>query len=417
MSSGLPAEFGPFRLIRRLGAGGMAEVFLAETMAADGTPRRVACKRLHAALGQDLAATQLLLEEARLAMRFDHPAIAQTFELGRHEQTFYFLLEYVDGADLGTLQAVLEARDQRLPLGAVLWIGEAVANALDYAHTLTDERGEPLGIVHRDISPQNILLSRDGAVKVIDFGVAKVASRLQHTAAGIIKGKYAYMSPEQAGAVAVDARADIFALGVCLYELLTGQPLFRGLSGASPYAILRAVRETEAPPLFPDVAGVPREVAAAVQGALVRDPRARTPSMRALADALAACRARFAPQFDAAAMAAEVGRILHLQSPEEAAAAQAVPQLAPREFVASRISVVSRAPVQPIAVPHRPPRGPIPALTQAVPSVAAEPTWARPGWWPTRRTVLPLLWLGSGAALLASGWGLMALWLRHQGGH
>lgn len=411
MSGGLPADFGPFRLLRRLGAGGMAEVFLAETAAADGSPRLVACKRLHAAFGEDLAATQLLLEEARLAMRFDHPNIAQTFELGRHESGFYFLLEYVDGADLGSLQAVLEARGQRLPLGAVLWIGRAMANALAYAHTLTDERGEPLGVVHRDVSPQNILLSRRGDVKLIDFGVAKVASRLQHTAAGVIKGKYAYMSPEQANASAVDARSDIFSLAVCLHELLTGQPLFRALQGASPFAILRAVRETDAPPLFPDVPGVPADVAAVIAQALGRDPTLRTPSMQRLAEALDDCCQRHAPLWTADLLAAEVERLLALQSPQEAAAALQVPGLAAREFVASRISVVARAPTQAVALPARVPRGLVPvAVVPALPAQGPR----RPAWWPSRRTLLPLLWVGGAALLLASGWGLMALWLRRS---
>jgi serine/threonine-protein kinase len=340
----------------------MAEVFLAMTTTASGEERLVALKRMHAPLAEDPATVEVLVTEAKLAMRFDHPNIAQTFELGCHEHMWFFLLEYVEGADLGTIAGILESRGERMSVPAALWIAHGMALGLAHAHALQDDAGQPLGIVHRDVSPQNVLVSTNGEVKLIDFGVAKVASRLKQTGAGIIKGKYAYMSPEQASAEAVDARSDIFALGICLHELLSGGPLFRSQTGGSPYAILQAVREAPVPPL---AAHVPRTVAALVDGALQRQPQRRLASMAALAAELQRALGRLAPAYGPQQLADEITSILARQRGSMAPVSRSgVARLGRHEYQASQRSVIVRPPAA-IAQPARSPRA-----ERAIPAAA-----------------------------------------------
>jgi len=450
-----PQPFGPYELLRRLGRGGMAEVFLAKAASARGETRLVALKRMHAQLSEDQSAVEMLVQEARLCMRFNHDNIAQTFELGCHDSTYFFIMEYVDGVDLGTLATVAENRKARLDPAAVAYIAAGMARGLSYSHELCDENGQRLGIVHRDVSPQNVLISRHGEVKLIDFGVAKVASRIQQTMAGIIKGKYAYMSPEQASAETIDARSDVFSLGICMHEMFSGRPLFRGLGGSSPFAILRAVRDEPIALVHNLAPGLPLDLSRIVHKALERNVARRYPSMAALADDLEAWLHRAAPRFDGPALA-EYARSMVAEAPagtlpQNAIATPPIAKMRGEEFEPSQMSVVAASPLELARTPPRRPPAPQPGEVAAPaaggarlpsmmfprahmtpqqraeldsagarglspPSLSAPPpalaVEAEHEMRPSRRVVLQFLWVGVVALLLALTWSVLATLLR-----
>jgi serine/threonine protein kinase len=261
-------RFGPYFLLRLIASGGMAEVYLARTGAASGQDRLVALKMLPSDLSADQEFIEGLVEEARLSVQLHHPSIASIFDLGRIDGIYHISMEFVDGADLFRLLVRTSDAGQFIPLESVAHIGREVALALDHAHTLTDEQGRPLNIVHRDVSPQNLLLGWDGAVKLCDFGIAKAASRQSRTLAGVIKGKFSYMSPEQARGDDVDARSDIFSAGVCLWEALCGEMLHQV---DDPMALLDQVRRADIDPPSSRRSEVPPELDRIVLRALARD--------------------------------------------------------------------------------------------------------------------------------------------------
>ncbi|MCB9597615.1 MAG: serine/threonine protein kinase [Sandaracinaceae bacterium] len=219
--------FGRYQLIERIGIGGMAEVFRATQRGAAGFERAVAIKRILPQIAADPQVVAMFVEEAKLAVQLAHPNIAQVFDLGEVDGSYFIAMEYVDGHSAETLIQRLVEQGRRLPFDAVCHILCEVAEALHYAHFAEDSAGRPLGIIHRDVSPQNILLSFGGEVKVIDFGLAKAANRLSQTQDGIVKGKLAYLSPEQAHGKTIDRRSDVFALGICAWEMLTGRRAFK----------------------------------------------------------------------------------------------------------------------------------------------------------------------------------------------
>jgi eukaryotic-like serine/threonine-protein kinase len=235
----LPAgtQIGKYVVQRKLAEGGMAEIFLASSFGPEGFEKQVIIKRIRPAFADDASFIDMFVSEARLVSRLNHANIVQIFDFDRHENTFYIAMEYIRGKSLA--QAHQRARELSVPLLPALaaQIISEVARGLSFAHRLT-ERGQPLGLVHRDVTPQNILLSYEGAVKLTDFGIAKAGSRA--STVGMLKGKFAYMSPEQSRGEPVDARTDIFALGITFWELLTGGRLF---DGDSDIAVLRAVQE------------------------------------------------------------------------------------------------------------------------------------------------------------------------------
>ncbi|NVB78792.1 MAG: tetratricopeptide repeat protein [Kofleriaceae bacterium] len=219
-------QFGKYTLIRKIGTGGMAEVFLARTTVAQGLNKTLVIKKIHTAYARSRQFVTMFVDEAKIALGLNHPNIIQVFDFGAVGDTYFLAMEHVEGLDLlRLLQEAAKAR-VRLPYGLSAYIVQQLAKGLDYAHRKTDEFGEPLGIVHRDISPQNILLSWDGGVKIVDFGIAR--ARDVHEEQGVIKGKFAYMSPEQARGETVDCRSDVFAAGIVLYELVCARPLFHG---------------------------------------------------------------------------------------------------------------------------------------------------------------------------------------------
>jgi serine/threonine-protein kinase len=231
--------FGRYSLLGRLAVGGMAEIYLAKELVDGAVEREVVVKVLKPELAQDPDFVLLFRDEARIATQLRHPYIAHVYESGQIAGKHYIAMEWIDGVTLSSHMKRLRRNGERVPLPIGLRIASDVAEALAYAHNAKAADGEPLGIVHRDVSPQNIVVSFDGVVKLLDFGVAKAKSRLSTTSTGTVRGKFAYMSPEQCvGTEEVDPRSDIFSLGVVLYELVTGASLFER---ETDFATMRAV--------------------------------------------------------------------------------------------------------------------------------------------------------------------------------
>jgi hypothetical protein len=305
-----------FALQRFLGAGGMAEVFLAEAVGLLGTKRVAAVKRVRRDLVDNVELCAMFLDEARLAAELHHPNIVEVYGFGTggpgsHVRP-YIAMELVEGLPLATLIRHSALAHRPLPLAAVTEIGCALSSALHYAHTLRRHDGEPLRIVHRDVSPHNVLIARDGRVKLIDFGIARAATRATHTKTGHMRGKLAYAAPEQLAGGNVDARTDVFALGVLLYEAAT---LTRPFSGDSEPAVVAAILEGRKPQLVelrPDA----QPLADAVERAMALDPQARYQSAAELEDALdrTSARSDSGPQA-LAELVAMVERDLEKQQP------------------------------------------------------------------------------------------------------
>ncbi len=255
---------GRYVIKRKLAEGGMAEIFLASAVGPEGFAKDVVIKVVRSFLANDSQFVQMFIAEARLASRLNHANVVQIFDFGKHGDSYYLAMEYVRGASLWDLRK--RCRDLKVPVPPTLAaeVGAQVARGLQYAHALSDA-GQRIGVVHRDVTPHNVLLSFEGAVKLTDFGIAKATST--HTAPGMLKGKFAYMSPEQSRGEKVDARSDIFALGVVLWELLTGGRLF---DGDSDLAVLRAVQESLIAPPARLNADVPAELSDVVMKALAR---------------------------------------------------------------------------------------------------------------------------------------------------
>ncbi|MFI5289596.1 MAG: serine/threonine protein kinase, partial [Polyangia bacterium] len=217
---------GPYRLLSQLAVGGMAEIYVAKTAGVGGFEKLIALKVIHPNFSEDPEFVQMLVDEAKLSVQLQHANIVQTFDLGRIDEQYYIAMELIDGIDLYRLLRQASEKEIDFPFEVAAFIAQETSSGLDYAHRKRDSKGRPLKIVHRDVSPQNVLVSYDGQVKIVDFGIAKAALRGQQTAAGVIKGKYYYMSPEQAWGDPIDARSDVFSTGILLYEMLVGQMLY-----------------------------------------------------------------------------------------------------------------------------------------------------------------------------------------------
>jgi serine/threonine protein kinase len=271
-------KLGRYELLRNLAVGGMAELFVARASGLEGFEKLVVLKRILPQLATNADFIKMFLDEARIAALLHHPNIAQVYDFGRAGESYFFTMEYVPGKDL---REILRAAKRRggIPLEHALGIILGVAAGLHYAHERVGIDGEPLGIVHRDVSPANVLVTRDGGVKLVDFGVAKARSRQTETRAGTLKGKIAYMSPEQCKGEEVDRRSDVFALGILLYELSTGTRLFKG---DNEFAILREIATQDVPPPSSRTADYPPELEAIVLRALKREPAERYPTAEEL---------------------------------------------------------------------------------------------------------------------------------------
>ena len=234
-----------YLLLDKIAAGGMAEVYRAKSLGVEGFEKIVAVKRILPALAEDAEFVRMFISEAKIAGLLSHANIAQILELGRIEGTHFIAMEYVWGKDLRRILTRFAHLRQPMPPPMAAWIVAKMLEALDHAHRKRGPDGRPLGIIHRDVSPQNVLVSYDGLVKLIDFGIAKAAGRADQTRAGVIKGKLAYMSPEQVRGLPIDHRSDLFATTSCFYELLTGHKAF---DGASDIDVIDRVREARCDP-------------------------------------------------------------------------------------------------------------------------------------------------------------------------
>jgi serine/threonine-protein kinase len=269
----LPRRFGPYLLVDKIGEGGMAEIFLAHGTVGLGAHKRLVVKQILPLLAQNQSFCQLLINEAKLSAKLSHSAVVQVFDLGREDDSLYIAMEYVEGVDLRQLLRECARKQVSLPLEHALYIVLQVLEGLEYAHGKCDESGQSLGIVHRDVSPSNVLLSMEGEVKLCDFGIARalgVASAIPDDA---IQGKAGYMSPEAANGENIDGRADLFSVGIILWELLSGRRLYKGEKGKPPPLAL--AQQAEIPPLsLPGMMGE-AELQRIVGKALQKDIAAR----------------------------------------------------------------------------------------------------------------------------------------------
>ncbi|MCE9580197.1 MAG: serine/threonine protein kinase, partial [Deltaproteobacteria bacterium] len=276
-------RFGKYLLVGELGFGGMAEVFLAVQRGLEGFVKVVTLKRVLPHLSRSPEFVRMFIDEARLAARLEHANIVRTYEFGEHEGRYYTVMEYLPGEDLVSILKCAKATGQPLPLSVAATIVAHLCNGLHFAHELTDQAGRSLGLVHRDINPSNAIITYAGEVKIIDFGIAKSSANSNQTVAGTIKGKLAYMSPEQILARGVDRRSDVFSLGIVLWELVTGRPLF---SRSNESATLYAIMNDPIPRAGRVRADVPEELEAIIATALARTPADRFDSAEEMRVAL-----------------------------------------------------------------------------------------------------------------------------------
>jgi eukaryotic-like serine/threonine-protein kinase len=267
-----PLPFGKYYLLERINVGGMAEVFKAKTFGVEGFERLLAVKRILPNIAEDEEFITMFIDEAKIAVQLQHANIAQIFDLGKVDESFFIALEYVHGRDLRSIFDRMRSRGEAVPIAMACYMVMQVCEGLDYAHNKRDGQGRELHLVHRDISPQNVLIGYEGEVKLIDFGIAKAAGKASKTQAGILKGKFGYMSPEQVRGLPIDRRSDIFAVGIVLYELLTGERLF---VGESDFSTLEKVRNVEIVPPSSYNKKIPPELEKLVLKALARDPEDR----------------------------------------------------------------------------------------------------------------------------------------------
>ncbi len=235
-------QYGKYFLVKKLAEGGMAEIFLAKQIGVERFEKNVVVKRMLAHLSGVQDFVSMFLDEARLAATLAHPNVVQILDLGLEEGCYFIAMEYLAGEDFSTVIRAAAKRGSYVPLNVVLKVVADAAHGLNFAHEVVDTKGQKLNIVHRDVSPSNIFVTYNGQVKMLDFGIAKAESRVTNTTAGVVKGKYQYMSPEQASSGPVDRRSDVYSLGVCLYEAVTNS---RPFARESDLAVLNAVLKNE----------------------------------------------------------------------------------------------------------------------------------------------------------------------------
>ncbi len=267
-----PIPFGKYTLLERISVGGMAEVFRAKTFGVEGFERLVAVKRILPNIAEDKEFIRMFVEEAKLAVQLNHANIAQITDLGVVDGAYYIAIEHVHGRDLKSVFERMHSRNEVTPASHACFIAMKVCEGLDYAHNKRDQSGGELSLVHRDVSPQNVIVSFEGEIKLIDFGIAKAVGTTITTQSGVLKGKLGYMSPEQVRGLPVDRRADVFACGIVLSEMLTGERLF---VGESDFSTLEKVRNVDISPPTMHNRKIPEELERIVMKALAREPSAR----------------------------------------------------------------------------------------------------------------------------------------------
>lgn len=273
---------GPYRIERRLATGGMAEVFVAHRLGPHGFQKRLALKCILPQHARDPDFVSMFIDEARLAAQLEHPSIVQVFDFGEAQGTLFLAMEYVDGTNVNRLLRAVAANRDAVPLASALHVGAEAARALAYAHHAVDDHGNALSIVHRDVSPANLLLTKRGQVKLSDFGIARCAQSDHRTDDGHVRGKLGYMSPEQVSGMPIDGRSDVFTLGTVIAEMLIGEPLF---GAGTDLDVLLRIRNADLGVLDRRGRAVPQDVRAVLGAALSKRPEER-PEAGALAEAL-----------------------------------------------------------------------------------------------------------------------------------
>ncbi len=268
-----------YRVVEKLESGGMAEVFRAESEGLQGFRKQVAIKRVLPHLSEKKRFIAMFLDEARVTAQLTHSNCVQVFDIGVGDNAYFIVMEYVDGANLKSIAESLKKQGKDFPVAAAAFIAQEICKGLSYAHELTDQNGMPLNIVHRDMSPPNVLVTKYGEVKIVDFGLAKASSQLEKSEPGIIKGKFSYLSPEAAMGQEVDSRTDIFAVGIILWELLAGQRLFLG---ETDFQTVKKVQQAQVPPISQVNRKVPPELERIVNKALAKDNLTRYGTAREL---------------------------------------------------------------------------------------------------------------------------------------
>ncbi|MGZ8830109.1 MAG: protein kinase domain-containing protein, partial [Thermoanaerobaculia bacterium] len=400
-------RFGQYVLLERIASGGMAEVWKARMRGVEGFQKIVAIKKILPHLSDNQEFIEMFVDEAKLAAQLNHNNIVHIYDLGKIGNSFYIAMEYVDGHDLKSILKRANDRDSPLGVEIALFVASKVASALDYAHRKRDYDEKEMSLVHRDVSPQNVLISQDGDIKLCDFGIAKAASKASHTQVGALKGKIQYMSPEQAAGKPIDRRSDIFALGTVLFEMLTGRKLF---TGDSEISILEQVREARGvpPSQFND------EVTAQIDGVVFKahekDPAARYQTAGEMARDIDSILYEFRPTPTSADLAIYMHRIWS-DEPARPKVEESEPiaerddsELAPARTVAA-VAAAAAAP----AVVTEGPRGPA-----TTPGGTAMPAWEGPsiGTRETKRSpVVPVTIAAVLVAALVGGF----FWIRSRG--
>ena len=290
-------RIGPYLLQQKIARGGMAELYLADYVRRDGFRRKVAVKRILPHLAGNKDFIKMFTREARLAALLQHPNIVQIFDYGKIENAYFIAMEYIDGKDLGE---IISAMNQGLTVEQTVFIILQICKGLDYSHTKQDEKGKAFNIIHRDISPQNMLISFQGEVKISDFGISKARSEPSLTQAGVVKGKLAYLSPEQALGESINQQADIYALGLVFYETLTGKRVYKF---SSDVEAIRTIPKKDIDPLIKSMPDLPEEVNRIVMKCLEKDKDRRYQDASALYNDLLACKKELKITFDTADLA------------------------------------------------------------------------------------------------------------------
>lgn len=273
-----------YHVIEKIDMGGMAEIYRGRATSLEGIEKEVAIKRVLPQLTRNKKFIAMFLDEARLSMHLNHANIVQVFDVGRADQTYFIVMEFVHGYNLRKIFQQANLKNLPVPIELAVYIMMKVCDGLAHAHEKKDPDGNPLHIVHRDVSPPNALISKAGEVKLTDFGLAKAVSQMEVTDPGVVKGKFSYLAPETASGKDVDHRADIFAVGIILFELLTNRRLFLGATDAETIELVEAAEIPSVSKLNPDV---PRELQLIVEQALSKNPKHRFPSAKVFSERLA----------------------------------------------------------------------------------------------------------------------------------
>jgi serine/threonine protein kinase len=323
-----PVPFGKYFLLERINVGGMAEVFRAKAYGVEGFERLVAVKRILPNIAEDKEFIKMFIDEAKIAVQLNHANVAQIFDLGMVEQSYYIALEHIHGRDLRAIFDRCRNQGEPMPVAQACFVVMKTCEGLDYAHNKRDSAGREVDLVHRDVSPQNVLVSFEGEVKIIDFGIAKAAGKGSKTQAGILKGKFGYMSPEQVRGLPIDRRSDIFSCGIVLYELLTGERLF---VGESDFSTLEKVRNVEILPPSTYNRKIPDELERIVLKALAKDVEDRYQNAIDLHDELQAFVYTAGEFYSRKDLASWMKRVFAREIEDESAKLESYRQLRPPE--------------------------------------------------------------------------------------